>query len=68
MPRKGIAKEDGQEDNGEMDHVHRAVIDGLHHNVQSRVRLEKPNLNKKTSRGDRDTQVGCFGAPTGLIS
>jgi hypothetical protein len=51
-----------------MDHVHRAVIDGLHHNVQSRVRLEKPNLNKKTSRGDRDTQVGCFGAPTGLIS
>mmetsp|Transcript_35292 Transcript_35292/g.76279 ORF Transcript_35292/g.76279 Transcript_35292/m.76279 type:complete len:367 (+) Transcript_35292:1341-2441(+) len=40
MSRKGIAKEDGQEDNGEMDHVHRAVIDGLHHNVQSRVRLK----------------------------
>lgn len=47
MPRKGIAKEDGQEDNGEMDHVHRAVIDGLHHNVQSRVRLAagRPNVD-----------------------
>ena len=52
MSRKGIAKEDGQEDNGEMDHVHRAVIDGLHHNVQSRVRLAKPWLNKKTSRSE----------------
>ena len=40
MARKAVAKEDGEEDDGEVRHVHGAVVDRLHHDVQPGVRLE----------------------------